>query len=96
MMGDDLHARVEDRPPTGRDLLMSTRVKDADAAGSPALRRYASLEEVAAALTLSKDAVRRMLKDGRLPPARRVGIKLVWPVEEINAFLDKHIKPTRS
>lgn len=43
--------------------------------------------EVAAAIGVSANTVDEMVKDGRLPPARRWNTRKIWLVAEISAWM---------
>lgn len=51
--------------------------------------RLVSSDELAALLGLTVGTVRWMKHDGQLPPAAKVGRRLVWKESEILAWLDE-------
>ena len=63
-----------------------TNVKRSDL---PAATLLADLQDVRAALRISKAGVYRLVKTGRLSAPRKLGKRSLWPVAEVQKLVDQ-------
>jgi excisionase family DNA binding protein len=53
----------------------------------PRFEKYLTVEDVAALFHLSRNGVRKLMREGKLPRPIRVGKRLLWSPEAIQKFV---------